>query len=136
MKTNNKKLFDMYDKATDLDYSKINSNSALYHFWRLYCEEPECFTDRVGNFDEAVRIANEIAKDELVEFVERKCSVRFVGVKDGYLDLVHGEFYIAYGNPHIGFTREYLEEHWTDYDRYNTAGLLKFEEVEDDSCNY
>ncbi|MFQ4154639.1 DUF1642 domain-containing protein [Pediococcus pentosaceus] len=30
------------------------------------------------------------------------------------------------------FTKSYLKSHWTGYDAYNNAGLLEFEEVEDE----
>lgn len=30
------------------------------------------------------------------------------------------------------FTKSYLKQHWTGYEAYNNAGLLEFEEVEDD----
>lgn len=30
------------------------------------------------------------------------------------------------------FTKQWLKDHWSEYDDYNNAGLLEFEEVEDD----
>lgn len=33
---------------------------------------------------------------------------------------------------HTIFTKSYLKSHWTGYDTYNNAGLLEFEEVEDE----
>lgn len=30
------------------------------------------------------------------------------------------------------FTKQWLKDHWSEYDAYNNAGLLEFEEVEDD----
>lgn len=34
---------------------------------------------------------------------------------------------------HTIFTKSYLKSHWTGYEAYNNAGLLEFEEVEDES---
>lgn len=51
-------------------------------------------------------------------------------------DNARGDFFIDNKKQSTSFntifTKSYLKHHWTGYEAYNNAGLLEFEEVEDD----
>ncbi|MGF7436300.1 hypothetical protein [Lentilactobacillus senioris] len=136
VKTNNTKIFQAYTDAIEAGYDNENQAWVLYEFWNSYTTFDNSFIDDPDNFEEATKVTNAILADEKVELTERKYYVRFVGVDTSYLDLSNDSFCIIQYNENSGFThtafsKEYLEEHWMGYDRYNTAGLLKFEEVDE-----
>jgi hypothetical protein len=93
------------------------------------------------NIDNQKLLLNAIANGYEVE-KEKKYLVKIKGICQGNQWLnceVRGDIlYFELNNStesekyKTNFTKRWLKDHWSEYDDYNNAGLLEFEEVEDD----
>lgn len=82
MKTNNKKLFDMYANALKNGSEDVNGAYRMFWFWNSYTNEYKSFVENSENYNEAVKIATAITEGEKVEFEERRYALRAKNVKD------------------------------------------------------
>ena len=107
-------------------------------YWMDDCIGSEPHYEWLKNIDNQKLLLNAIANGYEVEKPKYGVIVKGFGVKDGYLILSSDSNCFFLGNREIysrninTFTKQYLAENWPEYDAYNNAGLLEFEEVEDD----
>lgn len=99
-------------------------------------EEPHC--EWLKNIYNQKLLLNAIANGYEVEKPKYGVIVKGFGVKDGYLILSSDSNCFFLGNRKIysrsinTFTKQYLAENWPEYEAYNNAELLEFEEAENE----
>jgi hypothetical protein len=67
-------------------------------------------------------------------------KIKGIGLEEEWLNCVVGEYTLYFEldskleAPNIknAFTKNWLKDNWSEYEAYNNAGLLEFEEVEDE----
>ena len=104
-----------------------------------YISDTDSHYEWLGNIDNQELLLNAIANGYEVE-KEPKYRVKIKGICQGNQwldyevvgDLLYFKLNTESEKYKTNFTKQWLKDHWSEYDDYNNAGLLEFEEVEDD----
>lgn len=78
---------------------------------------------------------------EVEKETEKHVRLKGFAGTTGYLnyDVTFEEFFVDTteldGCTKVKFTKSWLKDHWSEYEAYNNAGLLEFEEVEDEQVS-
>ena len=129
-----------------IEEAKLYSSNEVDPLGIIYCmgdyigsKEPHC--EWLKNIDNQKLLLNAIANGYEVE-KEKKYLVKIKGIcqENEYLNCeVGGEtLYFNLGSSaeseiyKTNFTKQWIKDNFPEYDAYNNAGLLEFEEVEDD----
>lgn len=74
-----------------------------------------------------------MTKKEIEKYVRLKGFLKIMGYLN--YDVTFEKFFVDTTEPEnctkIKFTKSWLKDNWPEYEAYNSAGLLEFEEVED-----
>ncbi|MCQ9197080.1 DUF1642 domain-containing protein [Pediococcus pentosaceus] len=108
-------------------------------YWMDDCIGSEPYYEWLKNIDNQKLLLNAIANGYEVE-KEKKYRVKIKGIskKEEWLnckvmgDIRYFELNTESEKYKTYFTKQWLKDHWSEYDAYNNAGLLEFEEVEDE----
>lgn len=130
---------DWIEEAKEYYSNDVDSLGIVY--WICdHCADKESNYEWLKNIDNQKLLLNAIANGYEVE-KEPKYYVKVRGFDDYYTSL-----YVNYTisvdtfsladtsetkNDKTAFTKSWLAKNWPEYDAYNNAGLLEFEEVED-----
>ena len=111
-------------------------------YWiRNYCADIELHYEWLKNIDNQKLLLNAIASGYEVEKEPKYyVKIKHFDSSDNTLYVNHystrGDFFLDNKKQSTSFntifTKSYLKQHWTGYEAYNNAGLLEFEEVEDE----
>lgn len=129
---------DWIEKAKVYYGDEVNLLGIVYWI-RNYCADIESHYEWVKNIYNQKLLLNAIANGYEVE-KEKKYLVKIKGICQGnqWLDyeVVEDKRYFEINSESekykTYFTKQWLKDHWPEYDAYNNAGLLEFEEVEDE----
>lgn len=106
-----------------------------------YISDADSHYEWLKNIDNQKLLLNAIANGYEIE-KEKKYLVKIKGIgsEEDWLnckvvgDIRYFELNSSTENEmyKTNFTKQWLKDHWSEYDAYNNAGLLEFEEVEDE----
>lgn len=130
---------DWIEEAKIYSDNEIDPLGIIY--WMDDCIGSEPYYEWLKNIDNQKILLNAIANGYEVEKEPKYyVKIKHFNSSDNILYVNHdnarGDFFIDNKKQSTSFntifTKSYLKHHWTGYEAYNNAGLLEFEEVEDD----
>lgn len=130
--------------ANDIKYHKKHGSTLRGILGSAFAQGVEsdvCCWFYAGDGDENVRkcISAWDKGYEVEKEPKYHVKIKGIGLEEEWLNCVVGEYTLYFEldskleAPNIknAFTKNWLKDNWSEYEAYNNAGLLEFEEVED-----